>query len=118
VERDLYYELHHEVVFETSSKLADLYGEGARLRINSIHHQSIKRLGNGLVVEARSPDDGVIEAIRWTGSSFVMGLQWHPEFHARDADRLLDSGPIISEFLHHSFRTTRAVQVPRRGPRG
>lgn len=99
LERDLYYDLHHDVKFEKDSRLAQIYGEGTRPRINSIHHQSIKRLGSGLTVEARSPDDGVVEAIRWGGSSYVMGVQWHPEFHERDADRLLNSGPILADFL-------------------
>ena len=95
----LYDTLHHDVALLPDSLLARLYGDDARLRVNSIHHQCIKRLGNGLVVEARSPADEVIEAVRWTGSSFVMGLQWHPEFHSSHGDHLLDSGPIVSQFL-------------------
>lgn len=101
-----YEQLHHDIALEAGSRLASLYGEGPRRRVNSIHHQCIRRLGNGLVVEARCPHDGVIEAVRWTGSSFVMGVQWHPEFHADsairlepDATPLLDSGPIVIDFL-------------------
>lgn len=101
VDLNQYDQLHHELAFEPGGTLAQLYGEGARLSVNSIHHQSIKRLGNGLVIEARSPADGVIESVRWSGSSFVMGVQWHPEFHAHAGGRLLDSGPIIGEFLAH-----------------
>jgi len=102
-----YDELHHELAFEPGSTLAQLYGEDARLCVNSIHHQGIKRLGNGLAIEARSPADGVIESVRWTGSSFVMGVQWHPEFHALAGGSLLDSGPIIGEFLEHCRRRKR-----------
>jgi putative glutamine amidotransferase len=87
--------------------LARLYGEDSRPRVNSIHHQCVNRLGNGLAVEAQSPADGVIEAVRWTGSSFVMGVQWHPEFHAEAGGSLLDSGPIIGEFLEHCQRHKR-----------
>jgi putative glutamine amidotransferase len=71
------------------------------LRVNSIHHQCVKRPGNGLVIEARCPEDGVVESVRWTGSSFVLGVQWHPEFHRNAAGQLLDSGAIIGEFLQH-----------------
>jgi len=106
--------LHHELAFEPGSTMAQLYGEGARrLRVNSIHHQCIKRVGNGLSVEARSPGDEVIEAVRWTGSSFVMGVQWHPEFHALAGSDLLDSGPIIGEFLEHCRRRKRDTMAAR-----
>jgi putative glutamine amidotransferase len=102
VERDLYCNLHHDVGFEKDSRLARIYGEGACPRINGIHHPALKRLDKGLSVEARSPDNGVVEAIRWRGSSYVMGVQWHPEFHERDADRLVNSGPILMDFLDHA----------------
>jgi gamma-glutamyl-gamma-aminobutyrate hydrolase PuuD len=105
VDRSAYDTLHHDVDFETDSFLARLYG-ARRARVNSIHHQAVKRLGNGLVVEARSSLDGVVEAIRWTGGSFVVGLQWHPEFHPSLGDDFLDSGPIMSEFLGAARRRT------------
>ena len=65
----------------------------------SIHHQSIKALGRGLRVEATSVDDGVIEAIRLEAKHFVLGVQWHPEFHPPGATDLLDCTPILDEFL-------------------
>jgi putative glutamine amidotransferase len=113
VDTQLFDQLHHPVALESGSLLATLYGEDVALRVNSIHHQCVRRVGNGLVVEARSPDDGVIEAIRWTGSSFVLGVQWHPEFHhGQPGNTLLDSGAIIGEFLQHCRlrRDTRATQ--------
>jgi putative glutamine amidotransferase len=43
------------------------------------HHQSIDRLGAGLVATAWT-DDGVIEAIELDHESpFMIGVQWHPE---------------------------------------
>jgi putative glutamine amidotransferase len=108
-----YDQLHHELAFEAGSTLAQLYGDGPRLCVNSIHHQCIKRLGNGLAIEARSPEDGVVESVRWTGSSFVMGVQWHPEFHAHAGGSLLDSGPIIGEFLEHCRRRKRDAMAAR-----
>jgi putative glutamine amidotransferase len=100
VDTALYDTLHHDLAIQPDSLLSRLYGTDARLRVNSIHHQCIKQLGNGLVVEAWSPVDGVIEAVRWTGSSFVMGVQWHPEFHPSHKGHLLDSGPVVSNFLN------------------
>lgn len=48
------------------------------------HHQAIDRLGEGLVVVAKSEDD-VIEAIRIPSAGWAYGIQWHPE-HTADAD--------------------------------
>jgi putative glutamine amidotransferase len=114
VSKELFDQLHHDVAFEPGSLLATLYGEGETLRVNSIHHQCVRRAGNGLVVEAHCPEDGMVEAVRWTGSSFVLGVQWHPEFHGQSSEKLLDSGAIIGEFLQHCRlrRDTPAVRRP------
>jgi putative glutamine amidotransferase len=63
-------------------------GEGTRLgrvlstpevEVNSMHHQAIKRLGDGLREVAWAPD-GVIEGVEMAGDArFVLGVQWHPE---------------------------------------
>ncbi|HEX7052460.1 MAG TPA: type 1 glutamine amidotransferase [Burkholderiales bacterium] len=93
------YDLHaHEVRFEPGSGLARLYGGLGPRRVVSIHHQAIDRLGRDLAVEARAVDDGIVEAIRMKGRSYVCAVQWHPEFH-RGRDGLLDGGPLLDEFL-------------------
>ncbi|HKN59253.1 MAG TPA: gamma-glutamyl-gamma-aminobutyrate hydrolase family protein, partial [Gemmatimonadaceae bacterium] len=47
--------------------------------VNSFHHQSVKRVADGMRVTARSPD-GIIEGIESTDEDWwVMGVQWHPE---------------------------------------
>ena len=92
------YDQHaHEVRLEPGSGLARLYGETGPRRVVSIHHQAIKRLAPGLVVEARA-EDGVIEAVRGTGASYVCAVQWHPEFHG-GRHGFLDGGPLLDEFL-------------------
>jgi gamma-glutamyl-gamma-aminobutyrate hydrolase PuuD len=98
----------HEVDFVAGSSLERLYPEQKRARVTSIHHQAIKDLGRGLVVEAHSVPDGIIEAIRWGGASSVLGLQWHPEFHSKHGDTLLDCSPVLAEFLQ-SARGSRAA---------
>jgi putative glutamine amidotransferase len=50
----------------------------ASLEVNTTHHQSVSRLGKGLIVNAVA-DDGVIEGIESTRHRFVIGVQWHPE---------------------------------------
>lgn len=94
---ELYDAHRHSVRFVAGSRLAALYPEVDTALISSIHHQCVARLGNDLVAEAHS-EDGLVEAIRWRGSSYLTGFQWHPEFHAGDPN-LLDSGPLLQEFL-------------------
>jgi len=92
------YDSHaHDVRLEPDSGLARLYGETGPRRVVSIHHQAIKRLASGLQVEARA-EDGVIEAVRGTGASYLCAVQWHPEFHG-GRHGFLDGGPLLDEFL-------------------
>ena len=105
------YDRHgHDVVVEAGSRLARWYGfpeTGGRARTNSVHHQGLKRLGRGLVVEARSAPDGVIEAVTFDGcvngrTPFAYGVQWHPEFMRGEADPApgaLDPARLLSAFL-------------------
>jgi putative glutamine amidotransferase len=94
----LYDGLSHAIEIVSSSRLAALFPEEGVYRVNSIHHQAIKTLGDDLKVEARALDDGLIEAIRWTGSGYMFGCQWHPELQSGFPD-LLDSSPILQDFL-------------------
>ena len=48
------------------------------LRVNTSHHQAIRRPGRGLIVSAYAPD-GVIEGIEFPAARLVLGVQWHPE---------------------------------------
>ncbi len=99
VDHDLYDELHHPLVFEPGSYLATLHADEAPRLVSSIHHQAVRELGNGIAVQARAPEDGMVEAIRWTGATYVLGVQWHPEFHDHGRPDVLDGGPILGDFL-------------------
>lgn len=90
---------YHNITWEADSGLARLYPGMTGGGVVSIHHQAIRSLGKGLRVEARSADDGLIEAIRLEGKPYVLGLQWHPEFHPPGSPDLLDCNPILDEFL-------------------
>jgi putative glutamine amidotransferase len=64
----------HEIMTEPGSTVAEVLGP--RAVVNSYHHQSIAKLGEGLVVTARSPD-GVIEAIELPSAvALCVGVQW------------------------------------------
>lgn len=97
-EAELYDRHFHAVEFVIGTRLAALYEGTPRATVNSVHHQAIALLADGLVAEARCPDDGTIEAIRRPGGSFMAAVQWHPEFH-RAEDGTLNDGLLLKEFL-------------------
>lgn len=101
VDTDLYDQLEHDVTFLQGTALTKLYPNASQLRVTSIHHQAVAELGKGVVVEAVSTLDGMVEAIRWTGDTYARGVQWHPEFH-HGRDALADSSPIMLDFLEAS----------------
>jgi len=76
--------LSHQVQLEPGSRLAELIG-AVETKVNSLHHQAVKDVGAGLRATAQSAD-GIIEAIESTNGSWVLGVQWHPEW-------LIDDNP-------------------------
>jgi putative glutamine amidotransferase len=94
----LYDRNHHPIALEPGSRLAGLYGGLDTATVNSVHHQGIRDLAPGFVVEARAPD-GVVEAIRRDAGPWVAAVQWHPEFHVGDNAHLLDGAPILADFM-------------------
>lgn len=87
----------HHVEVLPGTRLEALLRE-RRHRINSVHHQGIKDLAPGFAVEALSPDDGIIEAIRHTGQAWIAAVQWHPEFHFPRLG-VVDDRPLLDDFL-------------------
>ncbi len=81
----------HAVQVEAGSRLAEIVGDEAAgqvagvglplvVPVNSSHHQSADRIGEGLRLVARCPDDGIIEALEGAAADhFVLAVQWHPE---------------------------------------
>jgi putative glutamine amidotransferase len=67
----------HEISIEPGSLIAQAVG-AEHVTVNSFHHQSVKRVADGMRVTARSPD-GIIEGLESTGDWWVMAVQWHPE---------------------------------------
>jgi putative glutamine amidotransferase len=51
----------------------------------------------------------LVEAVRWQGSSYVLGVQWHPEFHDPGDLRLLDGTPLLREFLAEAARVKKGT---------
>ena len=68
----------HEVLLVAGSRLSSAIG-ATRVTTNSLHHQAISRIGEGLVAVAHAPD-GVVEGVDWADEDWWMtGVQWHPE---------------------------------------
>jgi putative glutamine amidotransferase len=82
------------------TRMASLYPQVKQGLVNSIHHQAINKLAPGFVLEARSPEDGMIEAIRHEGPSYIAAVQWHPEFRQKGSADLLDDTLILDDFLN------------------
>jgi putative glutamine amidotransferase len=97
----------HPVEFVPGTRLAEVFEGTPGATVNSVHHQGIKDLAAGFVVEARCPVDGMIEAIRKPGPTFMAAVQWHPEFH-RAGEGTLDDRPLLDDFL----AAARAARQP------
>jgi putative glutamine amidotransferase len=75
--------LAHEVTLVEGSRLRHVF-ERDRILVNSMHHQGIRVLGEGLRVTATAPD-GLVEAIESPNGHYLVAVQWHPEvFEATD----------------------------------
>jgi putative glutamine amidotransferase len=70
-------ELHHAFRVVPESNLASVLG-ATDLRVNSHHHQAIKRLAEGLEPVAWAAD-GTIEAVEAPGKRWLLAVQFHPE---------------------------------------
>lgn len=67
----------HTVKLEEGTILREIMNQSS-IGTNSLHHQSIRLLANGFIVNARTTD-GIIEGIEKMDESFILAIQWHPE---------------------------------------
>jgi putative glutamine amidotransferase len=74
----------HDVAIAAGTLLHDIVGT-QHFVVNSAHHQAVKTVGPGVVIDAVAPD-GVIEGIELAGKRFCLGVQWHPEFEISPSD--------------------------------
>ncbi len=74
-----------KIEIEPGSRLHQVIGH-TLARVNSLHNQSVKTLGQGLHVAAREPN-GVIQAIECGGPLLIAGVQWHPEFMPQEREQ-------------------------------
>lgn len=67
----------HPVDVVPGTRLAGFLDTGT-VAVNSLHHQAVDGVGEGLVVCATAPD-GVVEGVEDPSLPFCVGVQWHPE---------------------------------------
>ncbi|WP_210425219.1 gamma-glutamyl-gamma-aminobutyrate hydrolase family protein [Spongiibacter thalassae] len=63
---------------EPASQLQEILGTD-ECHINSLHHQAIDRLGDGMTISGRDLD-GIVQAVENPEHPFRLGVQWHPEY--------------------------------------
>lgn len=77
----------HSVDIVQGSLLARIFGT-KELAVNTFHHQAVKSLPSGFMVNATATD-GVIEGIETTDCRPIIGVQWHPESFIMDNNRCM-----------------------------
>jgi len=102
------YRLKHMVRLTPGGMFQSLAGRD-EMMVNSLHGQGVDRLGEGLVVEAISPD-GVIEGLRYDDETqFIVGVQWHAEWQPEEH--------MLSGALYTAFGEAARARAARRASR-
>jgi putative glutamine amidotransferase len=86
-DREHRHEMVHGVHTAPGSQVWSVIGEEA-LGVNTLHHQAVRDLGDGLIATAWGTD-GTIEALESSAGRPVLAVQWHPELLADSACKRL-----------------------------
>lgn len=95
----------HSVIPAEGSLLSRLW-QAEKIIVNSVHHQAVSTLGNGMRAAAQSPD-GLTEAIEGAEKSFVLGVQWHPE-----AMEAKEQGALFAHFVQAAAHYRERRRMP------
>ena len=117
----LYEKNEHPMRLSPDGYLRSIYPDQHQFRVNSVHHQAVKKLGQGLQIDATSVSDGVIEAISLQcmtktpeDSSWCVGVQWHPEFQTPEQKDLICPQVLLRAFMKamesYALRTIKSVE--------
>jgi putative glutamine amidotransferase len=99
IDKKDFHHLAHRLKVKPGSQLAKIL-KMSEIATNTLHHQAIKKLGDGLVATAHA-EDGVIEAIEQPGKHFVIGIQSHPEALAGKTEPLW--GALFTAFVRSAI---------------
>ncbi len=89
VTKDDIFKEAHNVTLKDGSFIKSVFQKD-KVMVNSLHHQALKNVGDGLKITAVS-EDGIVEAIenKNENDGWVLGVQWHPEFSEKLPDHNL-----------------------------
>lgn len=108
---------HYRTSIRSGSRLEQIVG-GDEIVVNSLHHQGVHKLGDGLAIAATA-GDGVVESIQSVDEAWDMvAVQWHPEcLRADHAKALFDwlAGAAVSQAtlvdVHLAFEAEPATPI-------
>lgn len=98
-----YFKAHNVNIYEDTHLNKSL--NKSMIEVNSLHHQSINKLGEGLTISAKS-EDGLIEGIEVEGKNLVFAVQWHPEMMF---EKYPEQEKIFSYFIEHIKKHKKSV---------
>ena len=70
-----------KVLLKKDSLLSKIYGRDV-IYVNALHHQAVKEPGINMEITGKEPN-GLVQAIESHEYSFLVGVQWHPEYLLR-----------------------------------
>lgn len=73
------YEIPSHTVSVTDGTLLSKITQSGTIRVNSMHHQAVRKVAPGLVASGFAPG-GLIETVEMPDYPFFLGVQWHPEY--------------------------------------
>lgn len=91
-----YSQTTHSVTIKKGTRLARAMG-CETIETNSIHHQGVRSIG-ARVKSSAFASDGLIEGIEVVDRTFIVGVQWHPEFLANESSMV----GLFSELVEHA----------------
>lgn len=91
----------HQVSVVRASKLGEVL-QVESVPTNSMHHQGVRDLAPLLKATAFGPD-GLVEAVEVHDRTFMVGVQWHPEYFAETQPM----GHLFSHLVDHASRVRR-----------
>ncbi len=94
----------HRITVHSGTQLRQIVHRQT-LEVNTTHHQAVKNVGKGLIVNATA-QDGLVEGLESSKHNFVVGVQWHPETLARKDPY---QRKIFVAFISASERFRRAI---------
>ncbi len=88
LEGSFLYNKKHSVILQRNTKLYSIIRK-EKINVNTSHHQMVKKIAPGFIVNAWSEKDEVIEGIETKDDNFLVCIQWHPELMKDKSSKLL-----------------------------